>query len=374
MKNTIYIILLFAITSTGNLFASSITESYANSKFNPTIIKSSIQPTDTIKPQLFQVVKNDGHEYVGEILSDDGREVLLNTTALGNIYIPKSDIRSIVKIHDIEAVKNNEYYSSGPFTTRYAFTTNALPVKKFENYALINLYGPEVHFAVSDHLNIGLMSTWIASPFVFAAKYSFKTSNENINLSVGTLLGTSGYLYNFRGYGGLHFANVTFGDAKTNLTFSGGYGHLNISIANYYIEGTYTTDTDYLNDSFDFDENQPLRGPIFSVAGIVKVGAKASFVFDSMLGVTNTMQSNVTTLTIRESAYDENYNYIPGEYRHTVVNKKSNMIALFIMPGMRFQTKNKTAFQISLTGVSAYSKKIGWRSTPLPMVTWFYSF
>ena len=42
------------------------------------------------------VTKHDGTEYIGVIISDDGREVLIETKALGKIYIPKSDIRSIV--------------------------------------------------------------------------------------------------------------------------------------------------------------------------------------------------------------------------------------------------------------------------------------
>jgi hypothetical protein len=48
--------------------------------------------TDTTK---YLVVKYDGNEYVGLILSDDGREVLIETKSLGKIYIPKSDIKSM---------------------------------------------------------------------------------------------------------------------------------------------------------------------------------------------------------------------------------------------------------------------------------------
>ena len=34
---------------------------------------------------------------------------------------------------------------------------------------MIGLQGPEVHFAVSDNLSLGIMATWIASPLALAA-------------------------------------------------------------------------------------------------------------------------------------------------------------------------------------------------------------
>ena len=56
--------------------------------------------TDT---NLYLFKKNDGTEYIGKLLSDDGREILILTEKLGKIFIPKSEINSIVVIKD----KNN---------------------------------------------------------------------------------------------------------------------------------------------------------------------------------------------------------------------------------------------------------------------------
>ena len=111
--------------------------------------------------QFQLVVKTDGMEYVGKILSDDGREILINTEALGKIYIPKSEIKLIKKIDNTNRIVHGEFRNTGPFTTRYSFTNNAHPVAKGENYALLNLYGPEVHFALSDNFSLGIMSTWL---------------------------------------------------------------------------------------------------------------------------------------------------------------------------------------------------------------------
>lgn len=338
--------------------------------------------------QLYVVTKNDGTEYVGKILSDDGREVLIETEALGKIYIPKSEIRTIVKVESPKEIVHGEYQSTGPFTTRYAFTTNALPIKKGENYALINLWGPEVHFAVTDHLNIGVMSTWIASPMVLAIKYSIKTGNEKVNFSLGTLMATSGYLNTFRGFGGIHFANVTFGSRKRNLTLSGGYAYLQSgTYSNYFEPGTYLNQYSALY--YNWDQSRSLspiqKGPIFSIAGIAPAGAKASFVFDSMIGFFTSEKNVVTTTTITPESYYYNpnppydYVYTPGLYQHDVVNTGTSSIALFLMPGMRFQTKENRAFQVSLAGVAVFRTKgyNGYQpnySFPVPMCTWFFRF
>ena len=301
------------------------------------VVSSQIEQTDTTKAkQLYLVTKLNKTEYVCEILSDDGREVLILTDQLGKIYIPKSDISSIEKIKDKSSVVRGEYYEAGPFTTRYSFTTNGFPLKKGSNYAIVNLSGPEVHFAVTDNFSVGIMSTWIASPFVFVLKQSFKSSNENIHYSVGALLGTSGYLGNFSYFGGLPFANVTFGDVKKNLTISAGYGFL----------GSFS------------DSNFGVGAPILSIAGITKVGAKASFIFDSMFGF-------ITTNTAS--------NYLYPYYG--VSYQTANSFGFCLMPGMRFQTKENSAFQVSLAGVSIYDYQSKTSTTfPMPMCTWFFRF
>ena len=49
--------------------------------------------TDSVQAdnQLYLIVKINNVEYVGYILNDDGREILIDTKKLGKIYIPKTD-------------------------------------------------------------------------------------------------------------------------------------------------------------------------------------------------------------------------------------------------------------------------------------------
>jgi len=316
------------------------------------------------KSQLYIVIKNNNTEYVCQILSDDGREVLIYTERLGKIYIQKSEINSIEKINDTSSIVRGQYYDAGPFTTRYAFTTNALPMKKGSNYAIINLYGPEAHFALSNRFSVGVMSTWIASPFVVALKYSIQTKNDKVNFSLGTLMGSTSYINSFRGYGGLHFGNVTFGDAKRNLTLAAGYAYFNSgeTINN----DNYTTTIGY--------QSPKSHAPIFSIAGITKVGAKASFIFDSMIGVFDFNNGASTSI------YTNNPDFTTTTTT-TYTYTSARSVAMFLMPGMRFQSTENRAFQISLAGISVFRVSGGANGSdstpttfPFPMCTWFFKF
>lgn len=335
MKTTKLLLLLFAFCSVNLLNATKenqIEDETSSKQINPSLHYES---DSVASKQLYHITKFNNVEYVGEIISDDGREVLIQTEKLGNIYIPKSEIKSIEIVKSQKSLLRGEYYDAGPFVTRYAFTTNALPIKKGSNYALINLYGPEAHFALTDNFSVGILTTWLASPFVGDFKYSIKTNNEKLNFSFGSLIGTSGYLNTFKGYLFLPFGNVTFGDAKKNLTLAAGYGYLNTGVK----VNTYDDITGNIIQS----SNAYAGGPIFSIAGITKVGLKASFIFDSMIGVIHN-------------------------------NSSENVVAMFLMPGMRFQTNDKKAFQVSLAGVTVITPKDGAYAFPVPMCTWFYKF
>ena len=302
--------------------------------------KNNIQreASDTTKKQLFLIRKTDGNELYGFIISDDGREILLETKTIGKVYINKSDIKEIlntkksVSVDSIDDESYTEFRDSGPFTTRYYFTNNALPVKKGEDYAMIHLYGPEIHFSLNDKLSFGVMSTWIASPIALASKYSLYSDGNN-HVALGTILGTSGYLGIADGgvFGGLHWLTFTKGDRLKNISFSAGYGYLNDNVGLFnnsylgdkYRYQTYDENEPYFVDSYsrttenystswgigsrttsfinpERDLEDLLYGNSFyygdrlhqknkfqdalflSLAGITPVGKKASFIFDAL--------------------------------------------------------------------------------------------
>ena len=371
-------------------------------------------PQDT---SMRLVEKHDGTKYIAKIISDDGRELLLETEALGKLYLPKSEVKRISKIEDVGEIKDGEFREESPFTTRYAFTNNALPIKKNSHYTMVNLFGPEVHFAINDRFNIGVMSTWIGTPLVAVGKFTIPTSNEKINFSIASMIGSSGYLQSFRGFGGLHWGTITFGDRKNNISISAGFGYLNPGTPNYnwngntetitygttdqYVIGEYTSEegqmstyTDYQYDpvtgvtevvTFDYFEyyrpNVPRervrntqKAPIFSIAGIFQLTSRASIFFDSMFGLG---MGDFTTLNIyggREIITDGNGNVTnvdSSPYVYSVI--KSRPFALYFMPGMRFQKYENRAFQIAVAGVSLWDNG-DTISFPLPIISWFFKF
>ena len=309
-----------------------------------------------------------GKEYIGKVISDDGREVLIETQSVGKLYLPKADVKSINVIKSKSEIINNEYGGEGPFTTRYIFTNNALPIRKGENYYMLNLFGPEFHFAVSNNMNIGIMTTWIASPLILALKYTFKTKESKINFSAGTLLGTSGYLNNFKTFGGLHWLSATYGDRSNNATLSAGYGYLQVSRRLPKL-GTNMSTFEYEN-KVEF-----INGPLVSFSTILKVGAKSSFVFDNMALIFNTSDRSITSTLVKQGGIDPSTNlYTPDEYSYTVTESSGLHAALLIMPGFRFQKSETKATQFSVAMVLIRSKDGEPRSFPLPMISWFRRF
>ena len=346
--------------------------------------------TGDIDTNTYVVIKSNNQEFIGKILSDDGREILLMTASIGKVYINKSDIKSMVLISDAKhQIINGEYRGSGVFTTRYQFSTNAFSILKGENYAKINLGGPEVHFAVSNKFSIGVMSSWIASPVGLALKYTVPTRNEKVNFGVGTIMASSGYIAQGRIWGGLHWGMLTIGDRKNNITFSAGYSYIKapslFGSSTFYTPGTYAAVDDgngfysrpYI-DSYEVKNEGMIKAPILGIAGLATVGKKASFIMDAMfiLGSYNQVNNDQTV--------NDYFNPITNQLAYTTVSNltstsnsyKANL--MIFMPGMRFQTTENRAFQVSLSGVFLNIKGSNLSnnriSFPLPMCSWYFKF
>jgi hypothetical protein len=362
MKNNIFNLLLFAF------FLSGVSYSQVNS-------------ADT---NTYVIKKSNGIEYLGKILSDDGREVLILTEGLGKIYIPKADIM-IIKVVNIEKeIVNNEYRDKGVFTTRYQFSTNAFPIDKGENYSMVNLYGPEVHLAVSKRFSIGVMATWIASPLVLAAKYTIPTQNEKLNFGFGTLLGTSGYLNEAKSFGGLFWGMASLGNRSRNVTLSVGYSFVSLGNGSerYFDQpGIYPAQEDIFGNKYfanpvaGFNINTKGQTPsatILGIAGITPIGKKARFICDALL----IFGSRELTEYYQDHKYHYNNQNQPDYSEVSPVYSKPNLIRstnLVFMPGMRFQKSETKAFQISLAGIIGKNNDNSY-SFPIPMCSWFFKY
>jgi hypothetical protein len=365
-----------------------------------TLSMASAQSNDTSSDSTkYRVVKNNGVEYIGYILSDDGREVLIQTDNMGKIYIPKSEITSIRKVNNEIDYRRGEYIGEGVFTTRYQFSTNALPIKKGEHYGLLNLFGPEVHFAVRDNFSVGVMATWIASPIALALKYTIPTKNEKLNFGFGTLIGSSAFLNQARGFGGLHWAMLTYGDRRNNITLSAGYGYLdggNGGRDRVIPAGVYYPQIDpwigVVGFQYPYGERAGsgfYKSPVVGLAGVFAVNSRTSFVIDIIA-------SFATRNGVYQTVEYSNTNWIDSEFAvvSDVLNYQEKSNNFVFMPGMRFQKTEKSAFQVSIAGIlgkrsyrenfsyfNSYYAEYGepralvnTYSFPFPMFTWYFKF
>ena len=268
-------------------------------------INAQTDSTEFVKPRLFLITTMGGGKFVGTIISDNPNEVIIKTKERGEVSIPKYEIKSMKELKEGQLNKDGEYVSDPLFATRYFITTNSFPLKKGDNYICWNLFGPELHFGVGEKFGIGVMTSWIGIPIIGTAKYSINLG-ENANLGIGALVGTASWA-SPELFGALPFGTLTLGTRKSNINFSAGYGA--ISVGN----GTDGT-------------------ALFSVAGAIGNGGKASFVFDSF-----------------------------------ILPIQSSLIAV-VVPGIRIQSNDDRAFQIGFAGIYFDGNAL---PLPIPMVTWF---
>lgn len=270
--------------------------------------------------KVYILIKNDGSEFIGKLVSIDVREVIIESQKLGTIAIPKHEIKELKKLQSGDIGTAGTYVPNEPFATRYFITTNGLPIAKGESYITYNWFGPDIQYGLADNLGVGVITSWIGSPIIFTTKYSFEM-DRNVNGAVGLLVGTGGWTSDF----GLAvpYGSITVGNRKSNITGSLGYGS---------IWGT---------------ENNGGGRSIVSIAAMHKVSKSISLVFDSFI--------LPTTKTYIDPFDNKEY---------------KNYFAL-LLPGFRFQTSETGAFQFGFAGMTIEGETI---AVPFPYVQWFRKF
>lgn len=309
--------------------------------------ESTEQPvSDTLKMHV--ITKNDRTRFVGKIISQDPREVLIDTKEIGLVAIPRHEIREIREVENRELNMKGEYIPGEVFATRYFLTTNGLAIAKGENYMIWHIFGPDVQFGVGENFGLGVMTSWLGSPIIATAKYSIPFK-ENASMALGLLAGTDTW-YGTGFLMALPYVAFTVGDRKANLTFSAGYGAVG-----------------YKETFFNGATNQSTKKRVsegrmlISFAGMFKVGKSVSIVFDSFIVPGG-----------KEYETTEWYDYFnPNtgffEPRERNVTKKSKGFAL-ILPGLRFQTTPHKAFQFGFAGVFSDGEAV---PVPFPMIQFF---
>ncbi|MBI2258947.1 MAG: hypothetical protein HYU67_08620 [Flavobacteriia bacterium] len=346
--------------------------------------------TNLVNKPWVQVVLNNGKTFIAKVISDDGRELFIDTKEIGKLYVKKADVRIIKEIKDEKNIVYGELREEGAFTTRYFLTPNALPVKKGENYAYIHLAGPEMHFAVTDKTSIGVFTSWIAAPFGLVLKHNLKTKNEKLNFSIGALAATSTYINSFKGFGGLAFASGTYGSRMNNVSVSLGYSLFYSGYYKSYKVDLYDNLYNYTYNNYSVDHRKaPSHALLSSIAGIFKISAKTSFFFELWFTASSNTKpkdiQNVSNVDLSEyyqnyyDDFDDPFNIVFSKLHSSPQNKEAKEIQSYIrytvmfFPGIRILLQNEKAFQITLGSVHHIDDGKS-KSFPLPMLSWFKKF
>lgn len=147
------------------------------------------QKDSTVTPNLksVRIIKTDGGELIGKMLSQDSREVLLLTNDNRQIYVPQYIIKEIIEVNLSDFNQKGEFIGEDNFATRYFITTNGLPIKKGEHYIQWNLFGPDFQFGLGKNFGVGIMTTWVGMPIVGTIKKSWQL-RENVHIALGGLV------------------------------------------------------------------------------------------------------------------------------------------------------------------------------------------
>ena len=163
----------------------------------------------------------------GYLVSDDGRDVTLNTPDMGILIVPKVNILRLTDSpvgtlgngggSDIEGSERMLSKDRALQATRYFFAPSAHTLKSGEGYASVALLtGGNISYGLSDNVIGGLSASFLGAGFTVKVGTDLA---DGVRVSAGTL-------YNLGWDGGqvfFPFANLTLGDENEHLTIGGGY-------------------------------------------------------------------------------------------------------------------------------------------------------
>lgn len=199
---------------------------------------------DTIKKdsaRMIIVTIAGGNIITGYLVSDDEKELVVQTELVGRVSIPKYTIKKISN-KVTGSVVNGEYWFGNPNATRYIIGPSAIPLRKGEGYYQnLYLFVHSGSVGVTDHISVG-GGTELLTPLVSgqAPAMFFATVKAGFPIAKNLHAG-GGILYvNFRNklFGsynnhlGTVFGLGTYGSENNNITLGAGWGYQRAGVEN----------------------------------------------------------------------------------------------------------------------------------------------
>lgn len=192
----------------------------------PFSASSQAEPDTTAK---WLVETNNGDIYLGNIVSEDSINLVMNTEIRGGITIAKADIKSRKMIASQKKVKT-EKESFNPIMTRYFFGASAIPLKKGEGcYQNSQIFFSQVNYGLHENFSAGIGATplyllsGVSTPFWITAKFSIPVHSDFVHVAGGGIAITAMDGEN-REWLGSVYAVATIGTSDQNFSFGTAYG------------------------------------------------------------------------------------------------------------------------------------------------------
>lgn len=177
---------------------------------------------------LVRIETRDGNEFMGRIIAEDDEKIILQTQLLGEISIPKSEIRSVKKILS-EQIKGGEVWFPNPQSSRYFWAPNGYGLKKGEGYYHnIWVLWNQFAYGITDNFSIGgtviplFLFAGGPTPVFINPKFSLPIKENKFNMGAGALVGT--VLGESTDVFGIFYGVATFGNPDDNVSIGLGYG------------------------------------------------------------------------------------------------------------------------------------------------------
>lgn len=189
---------------------------------------SQIQAQTEKNTNLVRIETLDDNVFIGEIIEQDSLKVYLKTQNLGEIGIPKNNIKSQENV-DNQQIKDGKLWSANPQSTRYFWSPNGYGLKQGEGYYQnIWVLWNQFSYGVTDNISLGggiiplFLFAGGPTPVFLTPKISIPIEKDKFNLGAGLLLGTvlgepeTGF--------GILYGLSTFGSPDNNVSLGMGYG------------------------------------------------------------------------------------------------------------------------------------------------------
>lgn len=234
------------------------------------LISTAQNSRDSIKSQVETL---DGNEYIGIILNQTSESIRLKTDILGEISIPRSNIKRITQLSATKS-KHGTYWLDNPQSTRYFWAPNGYNLKAGEGYyqnvwVLFN----QAVVGLTDYFSagVGTMPLFLfggaPTPVWVTAKFSVPVVENKVHLGAGALLSTVVGGDSGSGFGILYGIS-TFGSKDKNLNIGLGWGYADGKMA---------------------------KNPTLNISGMIRTGARGYLITENYL-ISTPEETDVVTM------------------------------------------------------------------------------